>query len=531
MAAASTACTPRPRRSRKKAASVATWTVVDSRQLSIPEVVQAAPDFTAGPPETAALVVQGPVARLALSKVTWVFDRRAAEVPLPLETALAIGTRALPEKPGHVAKAETGPEVEYGLQTPELHEYFLTKGGGMQGVVLLRRKESGEWNASVGKTLVPYVLSEEAIEKDVMPPHGMSALPKSLERVIPPAYRFWDYPENEACAVRNALAESGLFAPDLVKMVDGELRLCVRRLFLFEPDGTEKRAPVAPSSFADVFPELLGEELAKYERCSPLIAQSVESPFSWQDRVASIAKRTDALMLLSPGEGFDTKAVVDTVVKAAPTSAWMLDHADTTENRAELGRLGRVFKVNPVAEQDRIFVASFCPPDTLVTFVVGAVAPPAPDLALVQQNLQRLADVSKRELKRVLKAEETEDERYVLGIVLEPETVDAQKDIYSPAEVRRTAHTFMQDYRTIGLMHKGAINDKVKILESFIAPSDFEVNGVPVKAGTWLMGVRVQDDALWKAVKDGELTGFSIGGSALRKPDADATTQPSTQAN
>jgi hypothetical protein len=31
-----------------------------------------------------------------------------------------------------------------------------------------------------------------------------------------------------------------------------------------------------------------------------------------------------------------------------------------------------------------------------------------------------------------------------------------------------------------------------------------------------MLAVRVLDDALWKQVKAGELTGFSIGGSALR---------------
>jgi DNA adenine methylase len=72
-------------------------------------------------------------------------------------------------------------------------------------------------------------------------------------------------------------------------------------------------------------------------------------------------------------------------------------------------------------------------------------------------------------------------------------------------------------------MHKGAINDKVKLLESYLAPADFELNGQQVKQGTWMMAVKVLDDALWQAVKSGELTGFSIGGSAVRRPDAEAT--------
>jgi len=110
----------------------------------------------------------------------------------------------------------------------------------------------------------------------------------------------------------------------------------------------------------------------------------------------------------------------------------------------------------------------------------------------------------------------TGEERYVLGVVLEPETVDAQNDIYSAAEVREAAHRFMEEYQNVGLMHRGFVNGKVKILESYVAPVAFELDGAQVKKGTWLLAVRVLDDELWSQIKAGELTGLSIGGSAAR---------------
>lgn len=116
----------------------------------------------------------------------------------------------------------------------------------------------------------------------------------------------------------------------------------------------------------------------------------------------------------------------------------------------------------------------------------------------------------------------TGEERYVLGIVLEPETVDAQQDIYSAAEVREAAHRFMSDFQNVGLMHREVVTGRVKILESYVAPTDFPLDGTQVKKGTWLLAVRVIDDALWSQVKDGGLTGFSIGGSAVRAPTAAA---------
>ena len=120
----------------------------------------------------------------------------------------------------------------------------------------------------------------------------------------------------------------------------------------------------------------------------------------------------------------------------------------------------------------------------------------------------------------LIKGVDPNDERFVLGIVLEPEVVDAQGDIYSGEEIRRAAHRFMEEFGGLGLMHRLRVNGEVKVLESFLAPTDLEVGGVQVRKGTWLLAVRVLSDELWERVKGGDLTGFSIGGSARRVPEA-----------
>lgn len=119
----------------------------------------------------------------------------------------------------------------------------------------------------------------------------------------------------------------------------------------------------------------------------------------------------------------------------------------------------------------------------------------------------------------ILKAE---DERFVLGVVLEPETVDAQGDIYSAAEVRHAAHKFMEEYRNSGLMHQKLVNDRVKIVESYLTLDELKVGDQSVRKGTWLLGMHILDDDLWRAIKAGELTGLSIGGSAIRQRAAAA---------
>ncbi|MCA9586088.1 MAG: N-6 DNA methylase, partial [Myxococcales bacterium] len=139
---------------------------------------------------------------------------------------------------------------------------------------------------------------------------------------------------------------------------------------------------------------------------------------------------------------------------------------------------------------------------------------------------------------RLVKGTDPNDERFVLGIVLEPEVVDAQGDIYSGEEIRAAAHRFMEDFGGLGLMHRLRVNGQVKVLESYLAPTDFTIGELSVRRGTWLLAVRVLSDELWERVKSGDLTGFSIGGSARRVPepapvptsDQPSSNQPTSEA-
>lgn len=123
-----------------------------------------------------------------------------------------------------------------------------------------------------------------------------------------------------------------------------------------------------------------------------------------------------------------------------------------------------------------------------------------------------------RRVIRTVSKKETDEERFILGVVLEPDSEDSQGDIYSAEEVRQACHWYMEHGRQHRLQHRRDITDKLCLLENFIAPCDMEIGEQTVKAGTWLMGVRVLDDDIWEMAKSGELTGFSIGGTAVRRP-------------
>jgi len=127
-----------------------------------------------------------------------------------------------------------------------------------------------------------------------------------------------------------------------------------------------------------------------------------------------------------------------------------------------------------------------------------------------------------------------EERRLVFGPVLIPENFDLQEDIIGEDEIENASHNYMIKHsfqndpeflESIGLntrsergyMHT-EFNRKLAVVESYIAPVNFEMNGRPIKKGTWVAVVKVFDDEVWNLVKAGRITGFSIGGRSRSIP-------------
>lgn len=122
-------------------------------------------------------------------------------------------------------------------------------------------------------------------------------------------------------------------------------------------------------------------------------------------------------------------------------------------------------------------------------------------------------------------AQESAEKRYVLGVVLEPNdgidaalNPDTQGDVYSAADIAKAAHKWMSEYLNVGLMHASLAGRRIVPVESFIAPVDMQLGEQKIVKGTWLLGAIVEDPGLWEAVKSGQLTGWSMGGYAVREP-------------
>ncbi|PEC22779.1 XkdF-like putative serine protease domain-containing protein [Bacillus cereus] len=112
---------------------------------------------------------------------------------------------------------------------------------------------------------------------------------------------------------------------------------------------------------------------------------------------------------------------------------------------------------------------------------------------------------------KVIKSDD-EEKRLVYGIVYEPDTLDAHGDFTDSETIEKAAHEFMLNYRQIDKNHDFAAGVG-EVVESYIAPADMDLNGEPVKKGTWILTTKA-DEETWEAVKKGEFQGYSLAGIA-----------------
>jgi hypothetical protein len=146
---------------------------------------------------------------------------------------------------------------------------------------------------------------------------------------------------------------------------------------------------------------------------------------------------------------------------------------------------------------------------------------PAKLLALLQQEPEQ--DEEHREQVDLLPVDKAdEDKQIVFGEVLVPEKEDLHGSLISADEIERAAHLWLARFQDRGQQHDRIVNSKMEIFESYLAPTNLTIGGRKVKKGTWLLMLHVTDDALWKDVKDGKFTGFSMGGFARKVPAAKA---------
>jgi hypothetical protein len=126
------------------------------------------------------------------------------------------------------------------------------------------------------------------------------------------------------------------------------------------------------------------------------------------------------------------------------------------------------------------------------------------------------------ERELVLKAKTPKQILYC--VVAEPGDVDLHDDVWDLDEIEKAAHQYLLESRVVGDSHsKNARGNLIKadagVVESFIAPVDFEVGAEKILKGSWVIAIKVNDPEMWAQVERGDITGVSIGGTGYRIPD------------
>lgn len=112
-----------------------------------------------------------------------------------------------------------------------------------------------------------------------------------------------------------------------------------------------------------------------------------------------------------------------------------------------------------------------------------------------------------------------EEKRLALGVVMEPEVEDADGNWATEEEIEDACHYFMKNHQEVGHEHIYKIEDGVHVVESYVLRDDANIGGRNVRKGSWIMGVKCENDEVWDRVKKGEYKGFSIDGRAIISPE------------
>lgn len=101
---------------------------------------------------------------------------------------------------------------------------------------------------------------------------------------------------------------------------------------------------------------------------------------------------------------------------------------------------------------------------------------------------------------------------------------DWQNDMIDPEDLENAAYEYVLNYRGNGEMHEPDKRIVGTIIESVVfTPEKMAAMSIP--EGTlpigWWIGVQVSDPEVWKKIKDGTYTMFSIEGTAERVPVKD----------
>jgi hypothetical protein len=102
------------------------------------------------------------------------------------------------------------------------------------------------------------------------------------------------------------------------------------------------------------------------------------------------------------------------------------------------------------------------------------------------------------------------EKKLFTAVVLRPNEVDAQGDVYDEDTVEKACHDFSQFCRKANLQHLVGVED-ISFVESWIAKEDMTLGEGQILKGDWVATAKINNEEVWKMCKDEKFTGFSVG--------------------
>lgn len=98
-------------------------------------------------------------------------------------------------------------------------------------------------------------------------------------------------------------------------------------------------------------------------------------------------------------------------------------------------------------------------------------------------------------------------EQIVTAPVLVPNTPDRERHRYSAENIAAVAESFLPGGQ-VDAEHFGS--DVARPTESYVLDEATEIGGREIPAGSWIVSAKVTDDAVWRLIETGEITGMSV---------------------
>ncbi|MDD4291982.1 MAG: XkdF-like putative serine protease domain-containing protein [Clostridia bacterium] len=131
--------------------------------------------------------------------------------------------------------------------------------------------------------------------------------------------------------------------------------------------------------------------------------------------------------------------------------------------------------------------------------------------------IYKSADPTKNTYQKTVEIKKFDEEQgLIYGIVYSPDQVDTDGDYTTAEVIKAMAYDFMKEAKTnsVDQQHDYVAKDGCYVAESWILKSGDPVfPGEP--EGSWAVAIKVENEEIKKAVKDGEITGLSMAGLAV----------------